>query len=143
MAEKESFVVDASVVAKWYLTERGSDRAMMIRDRFATGKVDLKVPTLLMYEVMNALRFSGAFPSDDLALAAKSLSRYRFELWRPRGRLLELAAKLSMENDVTIYDACYLALASLRGCKVITEDGVLLEKFPQLTTPLSNDAGGQ
>ncbi len=96
----------------------------------------MKVPTLLMYEVMNALRFSGAFSSGDLAIAAKSLTRFRFEIWRPRGKLLELAVKMSMENAVTVYNACYVALASLGKCKVITEDKEMLEKFPALTTPL-------
>ena len=138
MAKKDEFVIDSSVVTKWFLNENGSDRAIGIRDDFATGKVALAAPTLLFYEVMNALRFSGTLKEDDLVLASKSLSKYQFEVWRPRGRLLELSAQLSVKQDVTIYDACYVALAQRIGSKVITEDKELLAKFPKSTVPMTD-----
>ncbi len=54
--------------------------------------------TLLFYEVMNALRFSGTFNEEDLAVAAKSLSKYQFEIWRPVGKLLELTAQIALKE---------------------------------------------
>lgn len=143
MAEKGSLVVDSSVVAKWYLTEPGSDAAIRIRDAFATGKLDIKVPTLLMYEVANALRFSGTFKVEELAVAVRSLGKYRFEMWRPRGRLLEAAVRMSVEGDVTVYGACYVALADLTKCRFVTEDRELLATFPKLTVPLAEAPGIQ
>ena len=137
MAKNQEFVVDASVVTKWFLTELNSDRAVRLRDDFATGRVRLVVPTLLFYEVVNALRFSRVFREADLTLAAKSLSKYRFGIWRPRGRLLESSAALSLKGDLTIYDACYVALAQRRSTKLITEDRELLSKFPKYTIPLN------
>ena len=50
------FVVDSSIVTKWFLNEKNTDIAIEIRDRFATNQIKLAVPTLLFYEVMNALR---------------------------------------------------------------------------------------
>jgi len=144
MAKKSQFVVDSSVVAKWFLTETGSERAIELRDRFATGRLKLVVPSLLFYEVMNALRFSGGFEKPDLVVAAKSLSKYRFDIWRPRGKLLELSTSLSVEKGLTIYDACYVALAQRIGSKVITEDGELLAKFPSAATKLAEvEASGR
>lgn len=137
MAKKDQLVVDSSVVAKWFLTETGSERAIQLRDRFATGKLKLAVPSLLFYEVMNALRHSGSFEKPDLVLAARSLSMYRFDIWRPRGRLLELSTELSVEKGLTVYDACYVALAKRIGSKVITEDRELLAKFPSDATGLT------
>jgi predicted nucleic acid-binding protein len=136
MAKNQEFVVDASVVTKWFLIEANSDLATKVRDSFATGRIELAVPTLLFYEVINALRFSGAFTVSDLTVAAKSLSKYRFGIWRPRGRLLELSAALSLKEDLTIYDACYIALAQRMSSKVITEDRELLQKFPRHAIPL-------
>lgn len=136
MAKSSGFVVDASVVTKWFLIERNSDLAMSLRDGFATGRIGLAVPALLFYEVINALRFSGVFTESDLAVAARSLSKYRFGIWRPRGRLLELSAVLSLKEDLTIYDACYIALAQRMSSKLITEDKELLSKFPRHTLPL-------
>ena len=138
---KDALVVDSSVVAKWYLVEEGSGAAISIRDEFATGKLDLAVPTLMFYEVVNALRFSGAFSGVELELAARSLGKYGFQAWRPRGRFLELATKMSFESGVTVYDASYVALAKMRGCKAVTEDRELLERFPGIAVPLSEFNG--
>jgi len=96
----------------------------------------LAVPTLLFYEVMNALRFNGAFDEKDLALAGRALSRYQFGIWRPRGKLLELSAMLSLREDLSVYDACYVALAQRVRSKVITEDEELVGKFPAHTLPM-------
>jgi predicted nucleic acid-binding protein len=136
MAKKDEFVVDASVVTKWFLVEPDSQDAIRLRDDFATGRVKLTVPTLLFYEVINALRFSGEFEAAALGLASRSLSKFQFSMWRPRGRLLELSAELSLREDVTVYDACYVALARRIESKVITEDRELLGKFPAYTMPM-------
>ena len=138
MAKKNGFVIDSSVVTKWFVTENDSEPAIGIRDDFAMGKVGLAAPTLLFYEVMNALRFSSTFKKDELVLASKSLSKYQFEVWRPRGKLLELSTQLSVEKDVTIYDACYVALAQRIGSKVITEDKELLAKFSKFAVPMTD-----
>ncbi len=137
MEKEEEFVIDSSIVTKWFMIEDDSNLALGVRDKFATRKVKLAVPTLLFYEVMNALRFSGIFNEADLVTVAKSLSKYQFETWRPMGKMLELSAQLGLRKDVTIYDACYIALAQRKGSKVITEDKELLDKFPALTFPLS------
>lgn len=134
--KKEEYVVDSSVVVKWFITEPGSEQALRLRDAFATGRVSLVAPTLLFYEVMNAIRFSGVFDAEELVLASRSLSKYEFEIWRPKGRLLELSAQLSVEENVTVYDAVYVALAKRIGSRLFTEDKELLSKFPGLTLPI-------
>lgn len=138
MAKKNEFVIDASIVTKWFLVEPDSEKAIKLRDDFAIGRIELTVPTLLFYEVINALRFSGEFRQAELVLAAKSLSKYRFGMWRPRGKLLELSAELSLREDTTVYDACYIALARRIDSKVITEDRELLGKFPAHTMPMDS-----
>ncbi len=136
MAKNQEFVVDACVVTKWFLIEANSDLAVKLRDGFATGRIGLAVPTLLFSRWSNALRSNGVFAESDLTVAAKSLSKYRFGIWRPRGRLLELSAALSLKENLTIYDACYIALAQRMSSKVITEDRELLDKFPKHAIPL-------
>ncbi len=138
VAKKNHFVVDSSVVVKWFLFEASSDKAVELRDEFATGRLELAVPSLLFYEVMNALRFSGSFTRPELITAARALSRYRFDVWRPRGKLLEISTELSVERDLTVYDSCYVALARRTNSKVVTEDGELLGKFPSDALALSD-----
>jgi len=130
MEKKNEYVIDSSIVTKWYLIEENSNHAIRLRDEFATGRLRLAVPTLLFYEVTNALRFSGVFNETDIVLAAKSLSKYQFGIWRPRGKLLEMSAQLSIRDGITVYDACYVALAKRLRKKLLTEDKELLEKYP-------------
>ncbi len=118
------------------MIEEDSKVALGVRDEFATRKLKLAAPTLLFYEVMNALRFSGVFNEADLSTAARSLSRYQFEIWRPVGKFLELSAQLGLRESVTVHDACYVALAQRKRSRLITDDKELLEKFPSLTVAL-------
>ncbi len=140
--EKVEFVIDSSIVTKWFMIEDDSKVALGVRDQFATRKLKLAVPTLLFYEVMDALRFSGVFNETDLSTAARSLSKYQFEIWRPVGKFLELSAQLGIRENVTVYDACYVALAQRKGSRLITEDKELLEKFPALTIALGRFSKG-
>jgi len=43
-------IIDASVVVKWFIEENDSDKALLLRDRFIGGKIELYVPTLLYFE---------------------------------------------------------------------------------------------
>jgi predicted nucleic acid-binding protein len=137
LAKKDEYVIDSSIVTKWFLVESNSDQAIKLRNEFATGRVKLTVPTLLFYEVTNALRFSGVFSETDLTLAARSLSKYRFGIWRPRGKLLELSAQLSVRANITVYDACYVSLAKRLKTQLVTEDKELLDKFPTDTVRIN------
>lgn len=76
--EKEEFVVDASIIAKWFLNEKNSPSALRVRDDFATKRISLSAPALLFYEVTNALRFSGTFNESHLLLATASFTKYEF-----------------------------------------------------------------
>ena len=129
--ERQKAVVDASVCAKWFLNEDYSDRARMIRDSFATGRLGLSVPSLLFYETLNALRYSRLYSEQELGLAAESLSRYGFEIWEPRGEVDRETAHVSVKNDVSVYDASYVALSKVLKIPFYTVDGELLKKFPR------------
>ena len=49
-------VIDASVALKWFLKdEKYGDRAMCLLERFVRGEIDLVAPSLMVYEIINAL----------------------------------------------------------------------------------------
>lgn len=48
-------------------------------------------------------------------------------------QLREDALRLSIARDHSPYDTIFLALAVAKGCRLITYDGPLLKKFPELT----------
>ena len=116
---------------KWFIEEDYSDKARAMRDSFATGMLIISVPSLLLCEALNALRHSGFYDEEELILAARSLSKYGFDVWEPRGNVYELGAKLSSEHDISIYDASYVALAKLLDATLYTADSELIQKFPE------------
>ena len=117
-------VVDASVVAKWYLPEKHHLKARQLRDRFLDGSVDLTAPSVLPYEVLNALQYSQQFDENQLSLAAETLPRYGIELV-PFSQVEKLVSTAySIEN--TIFDASYVALAAARAATLYTADQKLI-----------------
>jgi predicted nucleic acid-binding protein len=56
--ERTKIVVDASVAVKWFVEEEFSDLALKLRDMHVNGLVDLVAPSLMPYEVLNALKYS-------------------------------------------------------------------------------------
>jgi len=84
-------VLDASVVAKWYLKEKYSEQALKIRDDYISGRITIAVPSLLDYEVLNALKYSGVYSEQELKDIARSLNKYSFEQWKFKDELKDEA----------------------------------------------------
>ena len=135
--EKQKVVADASIVAKWFLEEEFSEEARRLRDSFVTGRLTISVPCILFYEALNALRYSGLYSEEELALAARALSKYGFDTWEPKGKLYEETAKLSLKHDVSVYDASYIMLALHLKATLYTADSELIQIFPENTQHIS------
>ena len=52
----EKAVVDASVVVKWFVSEDNTPESLSLRDAFVGNQIDLFAPSLMPFEVVNALR---------------------------------------------------------------------------------------
>jgi predicted nucleic acid-binding protein len=50
-----TYVIDASVALKWFLTEEESNGADVLFEAFLKGRTDLLAPDVLLLEVANAL----------------------------------------------------------------------------------------
>ena len=85
--EGGKIVVDASVVVKWFVEERYSGEALTIRNSFIEGLIDIAVPSILYFEVLNALKYSGAFGEDELKKIARILEDYQFTAYELEGAL--------------------------------------------------------
>lgn len=121
-------VVDASVVVKWFVEEEYSREARLLRDAYANGLVDLAAPSLLPYEVINALKYSGAFGEDELKEAASILEDHQIALYDLVGEVAQKAVEIAMRKGVTVYDAAYVALAHELDTVIYTADEKLLRR---------------
>ena len=129
---EKKIVVDASVVAKWYLIEEYSDNAIKLRNDYVRGLVQIIVPSLLEYEVLNALRYSGVYNLDELKKIGSSLNKYGFITYDLENDIKDLVIKLALKENITIYDASYIALALKFNTLLYTADQELVNKFPNI-----------
>lgn len=126
--EGRTYVVDASIAVKWFVVEEYSEEAEMLRKAYAEGLVDLSAPSLLPYEVLNALKYSAAFGEDELKDAANVLDDLQISYYELRGSLASKALEIAMRKGVTVYDASYLSLADFLKTIVYTADMELLKR---------------
>jgi len=120
-------VVDASVV-KWYVLEPDREEALRIREDYIDGQVELAAPALMPFEVLNAVRYSAdRLEVERLMDVAESLSLYGFRLYGLKGEYARLTARIALENNLTIYDASYVALAERLNTTLYTADERLIE----------------
>lgn len=125
---QEVAVVDASVVTKWFVEEEYSDEALELRSDYIHRRVDLASPQLLLFEVVNSLRYNPEFGEEDLKKSAKALEEYTLWLFPLSGKLSEKTVDNALKYGITIYDSSYISLGELEGRRVYTADEKLLTK---------------
>ena len=133
-------VADASVVVKWFVEEDRSDLALLLRDDFVAGDVDLHAPVLLPFEVLNALRFTPEYPSDRCERVQIALDGYGFHLHPLQGELGRRAIASAYAEDLSVYDAAYLELARLMEVQLVTDDSALIRAGGEAALSLSDYA---
>lgn len=116
-------VLDASVVVS-ILLDPGPD-AEPIRGRIERPGESVHVPHLLDVEVLNVLRrqtLHGILPKERGATAVQDLENIKMTRY-PHATLLGRIWEL--RENVTAYDATYVALAEALGAPLITRDARL------------------
>jgi predicted nucleic acid-binding protein len=123
-----AIVADVSVIVKWFVEEEHSESALRLRNGHVEQRVRIVVPSVLSYEVLNALRYSGSFGAEELVEVSRTLDRYQFVEVGMSGPFSGEAVKIAMDYGVTVYDAAYLSIGKLKGLEVYTADEDLLRK---------------
>jgi len=122
--EKQTQVVDASVVVKWFTEETDSEKARHLQELHVKREIVLAIPSILFAEVLNALKFKNNKESD-LNKANEALWKNQFKIQPTNESLFLKAIENSSKYNLTIYDALYVATAQLNGAPLITADSAL------------------
>ena len=119
----ESYVVDASVVAKWFNRgEANEDEARALRDAWTEGRVHLYAPTLLLFEVANSIWKNPGIKTKTTRSLVRILVRLSPQLVNPNEQVSEEAMLLARRSKLTFYDSVYLALARSLSSILVTAD---------------------
>lgn len=124
------FVVDASLVIKWFVPEIHSEAAR----RWLDASHDYVAPDLLFPEVGNVVWKKVRRKELDEIEARQlviDLAQVSVETIATRS-LLQDAVSVALSADITVYDAMYLTLAVRLDTEVITGDERFADKIAAL-----------
>ena len=135
----KSFVVDASVVLKWYLPdEQGAKQALYLLAEFVEGNLALHAPDLIDYEFVNAMWVAGQVGRINLEDRNDAVNNFlNIEINKTNiKKFFKSLLMLATEHNRSCYDAAYLALSDLVESPLVTGDkrlyNAVKDKVPSL-----------
>jgi predicted nucleic acid-binding protein len=125
------FVLDASVVAKWFTRheEPDRDKAIALRALHQSGRCSLVLPEFALLEVLNAIRYSARAGEEDAIRALGLLEKLRLDIIHFDWDLLRRATAIAWACQVPLYDSAYVALAERLGVPFLTADDTMARKM--------------
>ncbi len=123
-------IIDASVIFKWLVAESGdpSRIAWQLRDDYMSGGLDIVAPDILLYEIANILAYKTNLSHSDIGRLWRNFLRFEIPTIAPSPAFMTDCLKLSIEHNVSVYDATYIILAQKRHCALLTADMRLVKK---------------
>ena len=130
-AHHAGYVIDASVLVKWFLyqQEADRDRALALRELHVSGRSTIHIPQFAFLEVLNAIRFAPKAREEDGELALETLQDLHLEAIPAKSSLMRKANAIAWAYKIAIYDALYVALAEQVGYPLITADETMIKKL--------------
>lgn len=125
---ENQYVIDASVVLKWYIDEDLTNTAIDIRNQYINGKIKLYAPNILIFEVINTLTKLGSFAKNHLVEIGDSLLSFITQFDNISAQVLRTGINMSNESNSSIFETFYLALSEFYKCQLLTADGVFYNK---------------
>ncbi|WOE51826.1 type II toxin-antitoxin system VapC family toxin [Sulfuracidifex metallicus] len=124
-------VVDASVVIKWLVNEEHSKEALLLKEAYVNGAIDLSAPCILPFEVINGLKYTYNLGEKELSDIGKILKDFQFSL-HDFEKIIDEAISFSSAYGITVYDSAYIALGKVLNDVIYTADEKLLRKVKEL-----------
>ncbi len=123
------YVLDSSIIAKWFVQEKDSEKAVEIRDLFIREKIRLSTISLARYELGNILWKHPSKTEDNVREDFEALSEMALptqDLEDPQ--VLTRAFHTARDLRITFCDASFVAWAEVSKATFVTADEPLYRK---------------
>lgn len=128
-----NFVLDTSVFIKWYRQgEVLADQALILRTSYLDGRINILAPALCLYELANVLRFKDDLNTEQVQFAIQSMFDFGIEWISPSREVLSKATVIARTYQTTVYDAVFVALATILDLSFMTADKRLCDRLAAL-----------
>ena len=137
------YVIDTSVVIKWFVKEKYSEYAIKILNQFQVNTIVLHAPTYLKIEVVSVLRkywlrkILTKKQVHDILNAFFELPLQYHEIGN-KGFLLK-ALNTSLKQNISFYDSIFVTLAQALNAKLLTADKKLHQEERNFTKLLQEE----
>jgi predicted nucleic acid-binding protein len=132
-----AWIVDASVVVKWFLPVEREPEGQLARE--AIGQLAMRTTSLAFFEVGNVLTTRSSWTGERVGAALDLLREICGEPLDLTAEDHGATAELARAHNLTFYDASYVAIANRIGRGVLSADGDLLK--PGLAMTLETALG--
>ena len=122
-----TYVIDASVALKWFTDEDYAEQARKLQDDL----YQLVAPGLFWPECGNILwkkTQRQELTVEEARIIRKGLEEQPIKIISS-SILTEAAMEIAFDKGVAVYDGCYVALAILCDCKLVTADRKLVSSL--------------
>jgi len=92
-------VLDASVVLKWFIDEKDSEKAVQLREEYEMNEREIVVPDLLLIEMANVLCCRPDFDPKEANTCLGTLFDMAIDIIAPTPELLEHTIRLASEPN--------------------------------------------
>ena len=120
----QTYVIDTSVVVKWYNTTREQhiEYASKILNALKNGKINIIVPNILVVELINACINGKLLPQDRIEMMVDNFFLLPLINKEITPSLVKTTTQIMQKFHLTSYDALFVALAKQEKCKLISDD---------------------
>ena len=122
-------LLDTSVAVKWFIREEDSEKAVDLRHAHGRAEILLHAPDILLLELTNALRYSPLVSAEEIPQALRLFPGLGITIIPFDLDALISSVPLSLEHDLAVYDAYFLALARAMEIPLITADQRMLSRL--------------
>jgi predicted nucleic acid-binding protein len=122
-------VIDSSVAFKWVVPEQNTDKALLLRDDFRNGLIELLAPDVFAVEIAHGLTRAerqGRIAVSEAATFWTDAMKTAPLLFASLP-LMPRAIEISSQMRVGVYDCLYVALAEKENCDFVSADGRLVK----------------
>ena len=123
------YIVDTSVVLKWFVSEDEPDLevARALRDDHVGGRCLLCAPDFMLLELANSLKAGRKFNASEIGVVLRALRNLRLEV--VRWETLSHAVAIASGYRTAVYDSYFLARAIESGSTLVSADDVFLRRI--------------
>jgi predicted nucleic acid-binding protein len=119
---RPALVLDASVGVKWFSgkAEDNLTQALEIKNAHLSGRLNIVVPDLFFYEVLNALTKKSSLPLNVLRSATAALMDLELNIQHPDKSMNLQSIEMARRHELAVYDSSYISLAKSLKLPLVT-----------------------